>query len=441
MDVDFGYNQNDNGDGAGSDNGNDGRADITNLNTGGIENNLNGEPIDDVNGKKNDTTGVQGIDDGDSKGKSGKGDKSSKDTESQEDSTKVEPLQAGTTIEVGDNKYTVDESGNVIDINGNIFKEANAVKEWLESFEKVDDTVADGISIESIQEAIGIDVTDENNKPLNFENTPEGVNAYVKAVIESAREDNFKTAINSLYQKYPIIEDVLNYYIANGESLDGYGQMPDRSNVVIDESNEQQQEAIIRIAWEEQGRKGDVESYIQYLKSSGILLATAKEELEGIQESDKQYREQLREEAERRENEKAENLRKYWDGVHDIVKSRNIAGYQIPENIIITRNGQKLSVTPEDFFNYIYRVDSEGKSAYERDLMQESIESRRDDEILRAYLKFVGGNYSNLVNMAVNKDKVNNLKLRAKERKNNSVRINRPVTTTTKSVDIDLGYN
>ena len=81
--------------------------------------------------------------------------------------------------------------------------------------------------------------------------------------------------------------------------------------------------------------------------------------------------------------------------MHDVIKNRNIAGYQIPENIIISRNGEKISASPEDFFNYIYRVDENGQSAYVKDLLQETPESRRDDEILRAYLKFVGGNYSN----------------------------------------------
>lgn len=441
MDIDFGYNQNGNGDGAGSGNGNDDVNVATNLNTGGIDNNPNGEPIDDINGNKDDITGRQGTNGGDDKGKGSEGDKNNKGTEGQEDSTKEEPLKAGTTIEVGEETYTVDETGNILDKNGNVFKEANAVKEWLDSFKQVNENDGDGLSIDGIREAIGIDITDDNDKPIEFENTPAGVKAYVDAVIETARQEHYETAINTLYQKYPILEDVLNYYVANGNSLEGFGEVPDRSNIAIDDTNEQQQEAIIRAAWGEQKRRGDVESYIQYLKSSGTLLATAKEELAGMQEADKQYREQLAKEAEQKEEERIKTLEKYWNGVHDVVKNRTIAGYQIPENIIINRNGQKFSVTPEDFFNYIYRVDKDGKSAYERDLTSETPESRRDDEILRAYLKFVGGNYSNLVDMAINKEKVDRLKLKAKERNTSTVRIIKPKTTTAKGADIDLGYN
>lgn len=442
MDLDFGYNQNGNGDNAGSVNGNDGNGSATDINTGNIIHDPNGVPADDIDGGNG--TGNKGnnkLNNANNDGDGNDNNDGNKDGNGNGNATE-EPLQAGTSIEVGDETYTVDEAGNVLDKNGNIFKEAKDVKGWLDSFDKVNETDVDGaISIDSIREAVGIEIIDDNDKPIEFENSPAGIKAYIDAVVDTAKEEHYETAINTLYQKYPILNDVLNYYVANGNSLEGFGEIPDRSNITIDDNNEAQQEIIIRTAWKERGQKGDVEGYLAYLKSSGTLLATAKEELAAIQESDKQYRDELAAEAERKENERIQRLEKYWNGVHDVVKSRNIAGYQIPDSIIVNRNGQKFSVTPEDFFNYIYRVDKEGKSAYERDLEAETPESRRDDEILRAYLKFVGGNYSNLVEMAINKEKVNKLKLRAKERNASTIRINKPKTTTAKGADLDLGYN
>lgn len=441
MDLDFGYSQNGNGNGAGSGEGNGNGDQATNLNTGKIDHDIDGIPVNDIgdNGGGNNGDGGK-PDNPDNTGEGNKGDEGNKEDNKNGDNTDVN-LEAGTSIEVGEDTYTVDENGNLLDKNGNIFKEAKDVKSWLNEFENVTDTDKDSISIETIQEAVGVQITDDDDKPVEFENNPEGIKAYIDAVIETAKEEHFETAVNTLYQKYPILNDVLNYYIANGNSLEGFGEVPDRSNITIDDSNEAQQEAIIRTAWEEQGRKGDVESYIAYLKSSGTLLATAKEELVGLQEADEQYRKNIEEEAEYKEAERLQRLENYWNSVHDVIKNRTIAGYQIPESIIISRNGQKLSVTPEDFFNYIYRVDKDGKSAYERDLATETPESRRDDEILRAYLKFVGGNYSNLVDMAINKEKVNRLKLKAKERNTSTVRISKPKTNTNKGTNIDLGYN
>ena len=43
--------------------------------------------------------------------------------------------------------------------------------------------------------------------------------------------------------------------------------------------------------------------------------------------------------------------------------------------------------------------------------------------------------------MAINKEKVNKLKLIAKERNNSTIRINKPKGSSAKGADIDLGYN
>ena len=414
MDIDFGYGQNVNANGGGSDNNGEQNQDITNLDNGQVENPNGGENINEPPAKK-------------------------EGTENNGDNNPTK-LEEGTTLEIGDAKYTVDKDGNVVDSNGNIFKEASQVSEWMKEFENVEETTSD-ISIDSIKAAIGIEITDDNDKPIVFDNTVEGIKSYVDSVIETSKQEHYDTAINTLYQKYPIVKDVINYYVANGNSLEGFGQVPDRSGIEIDENNEAQQEQIIRTAWSERKQRGDVNSYINYLKSSGTLLATAKEELDGLKEADAQYKRDIEAKAAAEEKEKIETLERYWNGVHDIIKSRKIAGYQIPESIVITRDGQKLSVTPEDFFNYIYRVDKEGKSAYERDLEAETPDVRRDDEILRAYLKYVGGNYSNLVDMAINEKNVATLKLRAKQHNASAIRVTKPKSTKPDGANIDLGYN
>ena len=414
MDIDFGYGQNVNANGGGSDNKGEQNQDVTNLDNGQIENPNGGENINEP------PAGKEG-------------------TENNGDDNPTK-LEEGTTLEIGDAKYTVDKDGNVVDSNGNIFKEASQVSEWMKEFENVEETTSD-ISIDSIKAAIGIEITDDNDKPIVFDNTVEGIKSYVDSVIETSKQEHYDTAINTLYQKYPIVKDVINYYVANGNSLEGFGQVPDRSGIEIDENNEAQQEQIIRTAWSERKQRGDVNSYINYLKSSGTLLATAKEELDGLKEADAQYKRDIEAKAAAEEKEKIETLERYWNGVHDIIKSRKIAGYQIPESIVITRDGQKLSVTPEDFFNYIYRVDKEGKSAYERDLEAETPDVRRDDEILRAYLKYVGGNYSNLVDMAINEKNVATLKLRAKQHNASAIRVTKPKSTKSDGANIDLGYN
>lgn len=349
------------------------------------------------------------------------------------------PLEAGTELQLGEEVYTVDENGNVLDKDGNVFKEAKDVKAWLDSFEQTEENEENELSIANIQKALDIVITDENDKEIEYENTPEGVKAYVEQVIESAREEHYQTALDTLFGKYPFVQEMINYYEANGKSLEGYGQTPDRSGIELEESNEAQQEYIIRTAWQEQGRKGNVDSYIQYLKSTGNLFTVAQEELDGLKEADKQYREMLNQKAEEAKQAQLEAAKEYWGNVHEIVKSRQIAGYNIPESIVINRNGTKTTATIEDFFNYIYQVDSKGKSRYNYDVEAEDPQARLHDDILKAYLKFTGGDFTNLLDMAINKKEVNKLILKAKENKKPSISVRKPTPKTTNN-NIDLGF-
>lgn len=347
-------------------------------------------------------------------------------------------VEVGTQYQIGEDVYTADENGNLLDKDGNIFKEAKDVKEWLNSFEQEEEVDENELSINSIQKALDISITDEEGNEVEFENTPEGVKAYVDQVIESSRQEHYQTAIQTLYAQYPFVEDMIDYYRANGNSLEGYGQVPDRSNIVIDENDEAQQEYIIRSAWNERGQKGNVEGYIQYLKSTGNLYSTAQEELIALQETDKQYREYIKAEADKAEAERIENAKAYWNNVHEIVKSRSLGDYKIPESIVVTRNGQKTTATVEDFFKYLYEVDKDGKSRYVHDLEKEDPKTALTDNILRAYLKFTGGGYSNLVDMAINNKEVTKLILKSKNNKKPSISVRKPTAPTKK--ETDLGY-
>lgn len=389
---------------------------------------LAGSPKEDVNG--NPITELEDVDV-----------KSEEKADDKGEQTEDSELTPGTQIEVDGKTYSVDNEGNIIDENNNIFKEAKDVKEWLKSVE-VDETDDEKeINIQNIIKAVDIEIVDDNDKPIEFENTPDGIKAYLDAVIETSKTEIEETAIQTLFSKYPVLQDVLTYYVANGNNLDGFNEVKDRSGIQIDEKNEAQQEHIIRTAWTEQGRKGNVDQYIQYLKSTGALLAIAQEELEGLQEADKAYQQEMKEKALEVEKEKEAKLVEYWNGIKETIDNRSIAGYKIPETINVNRNGQKLSLTPNDFFNYLYRVDSNGYSQYQKDLMNTKAENRRDEELLRAYLKFTGGSYSDLVKMAVNQEKVKSLKIRSKESAAKStVRITKPTVAKTTGKEIDFGY-
>lgn len=418
--------------------GNGAAADVTDLDSnqldnGGLANIDNNEPITPpaneppaINPDKPDNNQTPKNDGEGNKDNSDKTPKNEGGTEYKE----------GTIISIGDDEYKIDDKGNLLDKDGNVYKEAKDVEEFLKGFEVDENT--DELNIESIIKEIGIDIVDESNNPIQFDNTPQGVSSYINAVIEQKQDEYARAGINSLIEAYPFVSDVINYYVANGNSLSGFGELRDRSTITIDDNNVAQQEAIIRERLNELGRKADAEDYINYLKSSGKLLDTAKTSLQEMIDEDNKAKEEMAKEAKRVAEERQKEDELYWKGVKDVIDSKKVCGYKIPDTIIINKDGKKIAATPNDFFNYIYQVDENGCSRYVNDLKNLTPEQKRDDQILRAYLRFTGGSYADLVSMAIKEGEVAKLKLKAIDNTKPRVRITTP-TSQNKS-NTDFGY-
>ena len=416
--------------------------DVTDLDTGKTgQLDANGNAVDDItgNGNGDDNNGDANKDKQTSSSTGGQ----TKDTKNPDDATANEhDLEEGTVIEDGDNKYTVDKDGNLIDDKGNIFKAKNEVAAYLKEFEVEDTSNEDKIDVKSIQELVGVFVTSEDGKPVAFDNTPQGVASYIQSVIDLKRDEFAQAGVNKLFEDYPIVGDFLNYYVANGNSFEGFGELRDRSGIEVDENNVSQQEAIVREAFKEFNRRGNVDKYIQYLKDSNELFNVAKEELEALQKADNDVREANAKEALRVKAEEEKQLVEFWNGVKECIDKRQIAGYRIPETVIIERNGKQISTTPEDFFNYVYQVDDKGLSRYENDLMKLSPAERRDEELLKAWLKYTGKGYDSLIEMAVSDKEAKKLKLTASQRKSTrgAIKITKPDSKNDVLKDERFGY-
>lgn len=416
--------------------------DVTDLDTGKTgQLDANGNAVDDITGNGNGDSN-NGDANKDKQTSSSTGGQT-KDTKNPDDATANEhDLEEGTIIEDGDNKYTVDKDGNLIDDKGNIFKAKNEVAAYLKEFEVEDTSNEDKIDVKSIQELVGISVTSEDGKLVTFDNTPQGVASYVQSVLDLKRDEFAKAGVNKLFEDYPVVSDFLNYYVANGNSFEGFGELRDRSGIEVDENNVSQQEAIVREAFKEFNRRGNVDKYIQYLKDSNELFNVAKEELEALQKADNDVREANAKEALRVKAEEEKQLVEFWNGVKECIDKRQIAGYRIPETVIIERNGKQISTTPEDFFNYVYQVDDKGLSRYENDLMKLSPAERRDEELLKAWLKYTGKGYDSLIEMAVSDKEAKKLKLTASQRKSTrgAIKITKPDSKNDVLKDERFGY-
>nr|DAG91780.1 MAG TPA: hypothetical protein [Crassvirales sp.] len=353
-------------------------------------------------------------------------------------------LAVGDTLEFEGSTYTVDKNGNLVDDKGSIFKQANEVSDWLKSMDVDDNNQVDGgLNLASIQEALGITVTDSDGKAVEFTDDADGVKAYVNSVIDLKSNELQTAAINKLYSDNPLLKQFNDYVQLTGTPR-GFGEIPDRSGIQVEKDNEAQQVAIIRMAAQEFGNKSLNENYIKYLRDSGGLYDEARNQLQALAEKDIAVRKEIETRAATQRQEEAENVANYWKNVSNVIDGRMIAGYKLPESFTKEVNGQKVVITPNDFYNYLSKAseqDADGNrvTGYQKDLSNLSDADYLNRELLDAWLMFTGGTYKDLIDMAVKEDKVRQLRVKSKEQRTaKSVKIIRKANSKTDINDIIL---
>lgn len=342
-----------------------------------VEGNANGEQDQEGNGQQ----GQEGQGDGDF-------------------STGEVTLSEGDTVNVDGVDYTIDANGNAVGADGIIFRTAAELTELIAQ------NGSEPSVLDQLQTRFGSDFKDEDGNPIVFDNNAEGIAAYVDTVVQSRIVEAQTAALNNLFETYPQVEQVINHLKLNG-TLEDFVEIPDRSNITVSKDNEEQQASFIREEWKLSGKKGDVNKFIDYCKNAGILYDTAVESKEAV---DSIYESRLAEQkaqVEAKEAAAAAEEKAYWDNVEKTISKGELLGYSIPEQIQCNKDGKKVMLSRKDFLKYVSTpVDSEGNTAYMLDEAKVDSNARMQDDLLKAFLKFTGGNYASLVGMAVNKHKV-----------------------------------
>lgn len=376
----------------------DNKDDVTHLNGGDVDDITNGSTDDDKNkpDDKDDNTNDQHNDD-----------------------TSTGELNVGDQLEVDGVTYTVAENGDLVDDKGNIFKEAKDVAEWLKSVDVKDGEDDGSLTLSSIQEAVGITITDENGKTVEFTEDANGVKSYIDSVISLRSTELQEAAINRLYQDNPLLKQFQDYVQLNGTAK-GFGDIPDRSGIKLDKNNEAQLVAVIKMAAQEFGNKSLNDNYIKYLRDSGGLYDEAANQLAALVEKDTAYRKQIETQAAAQRKQEADNIKNYWEKVNNMINSRVINGYKIPDSFTKEVNGKKVVITPNDFFAYlseakVEREDGSKVTAYQNDLSKLTDDEFMAREMLDAWLMFTGGTYKDLIDMAVKENEVRKLIVKSKQ--------------------------
>lgn len=417
--------------------------DFEGTNVQGNDGNTDNNP--DVPTNKEDVTNLGGNDVDDITGKdSGEPNPDNTGNEDNNDNnSSTGELNVGDQLEVDGITYTVAQNGDLVDDKGNVFKEAKDIADWLKSVNLENNESDSSITLASIQESLGVTITDENGKPVSFTDDAAGVKAYVDSVIELRSNELQQAAINRLYSDNPLLKQFQDYVQLNGTPR-GFGEIPDRSGIKLDKDNEQQLVAVIKMAAQEFGNKSLNDNYIKYLRDSGGLYDEARNQLEALVDKDKAYRKDIETKAAEQRKQEADALKNYWEKVNNIINGRVINGYKIPDSFTKEVDGKKIVITPNDFFNYLSNANVDGDdgkklTAYQRDLANLTDDKFMAREMLDAWLMFTGGTYKDLIDMAVKEDQVRKLVVRSKENRSaKSVKIVKKQNGKTSIDDIIL---
>ena len=340
-------------------------------------------------------------------------------------------LSEGDTINVDGVDYTIDAEGNAIAADGTVFRTATELTELIAQ------NGSEPSVLNQLQTRFGSDFKDENGNPIVFDDNKEGIAAYVETVVQSRVKEAQTAAINNLFETYPQVEQVINHLKLNG-TLDDFVEIPDRSQITVSKDNEEQQATFIREEWKLSGKKGDVNKFIDYCKNAGILYDTAVESKEAV---DSIYESRLAEQkaqVEAKEAAAAAEEKAYWDNVEKTISKGELLGYSIPEQIQCNKDGKKVMLSRKDFLKYVSTpVDSEGNTAYMLDEAKVDSNARMQDDLLKAFLRFTGGDYASLVGMAVNKQKVLSIRTAAAQTTGKRTVIINSKGNNSKTVDND----
>lgn len=388
---------------------------------GNSNGNSNGNPDTNPDTNANNGNGNTG-----NQGQQGQVDKQ------QQDSSMGEvKLSEGDTINVDGVDYTIDAEGNAIAADGTVFRTATELAELIAQ------NGSEPSVLNQLQTRFGSDFKDENGNPIVFDDNEEGIAAYVETVVQNRVKEAQTAAINNLFETYPQVEQVINHLKLNG-TLDDFVEIPDRSQITVSKDNEEQQAAFIREEWKLSGKKGDVNKFIDYCKNAGILYDTAVESKEAV---DSIYESRLAEQkaqVEAKEAAAAAEEKAYWDNVEKTISKGELLGYSIPEQIQCNKDGKKVMLSRKDFLKYVSTpVDSEGNTAYMLDEAKVDSDARMQDDLLKAFLRFTGGDYASLVGMAVNKQKVLSIRTAAAQTTGKRTVIINSKGNNSKTVDND----
>lgn len=290
-------------------------------------------------------------------------------------------------VEVNGIKFKLDDKGNAVDETGKI----------VHTVEELDELLNPEIPlVDELVTKLGYQFKDENGKPIQFEDSPEGIIELVN------KASDFKTvqAQKDFFNAFPQVKDFAEYIIRNG-SAEGYHERLAQSwrNVKFDDTNKELQRAVVITELIEKGvPKDQAEFTAKSYEDTNKLKEFSKASYDRLVQDEINIEKTEKENYAKQQELDRQEAQKYWGQVKEVITKGNVHNFIIPE------------IDRQSFYNYIGQaVDDNGNS-------QEILDRLTlEQELALKYLKFKKFDLSKLIASGVSNQRATSLRDRVKK--------------------------
>lgn len=274
-------------------------------------------------------------------------------------------------IEIDGEEYILSETGDAL----NTDKTVKYTKAELDAFDEASGESA----VALLSKTTNIIPIDSDGVPIEYSDDDAGLAKYVSDVYDQGRSDSNKEFNSTLYNKYPVLQNIINHLELNNGDLTNFNNTVSYKDIDIDKKDETQMKSIIFAARKLRGEdSAKTEKYYNYLKDSDVdmkaVISESADELNYLKQIEEEETNRTQEQLDAKATADAESLKDYWgievkDGkvvdlnkegsVYKSIKSGTLTlgdeKYIIPEKIRVKVGDKVEYKTRDDFFKYVYQ--------------------------------------------------------------------------------------
>lgn len=260
----------------------------------------------------------------------------------------------------------------------------------------------------------GISIIDDNNNPITYEDTEEGIAKYVQDAIEVKGIELAQDYIKEEFEKYPELARVHQYLLTHNGSLEGFNDRRDYKSLSVT-SEQSQFDIIVEFEKKLGGKDEDTARFLaESIKKSGKLETYSKQYLDKLVEHQTTIEKQELDNLNNQRRIEQENQDRFYRDLADkLINKGEMFDFNLPLEIKVNKDNKQVVYKRDDIYKYITQpVTKEGYSQYQLDKHKLNTEKGVDILIYDAIMLLTKNDHSVIINKLVKDKEVKGLKER-----------------------------